>query len=36
MKDIICNEGKEPCRIKIENNKIKLYECPVIQNIILN
>ena len=27
-KDIICNECKEPCRIKFENYKIKLYECP--------
>ena len=27
-KDIICSECKEPCRIKIENYKIKLYECP--------
>ena len=26
-KDIICPECKEPCRISIENYKIKLYEC---------
>ena len=26
-KDIICMKCKEPCRIKIENYKIKLYEC---------
>ena len=26
-KDIVCPECKEPCRIKIENYKIKLYEC---------
>ena len=27
-KDIICKECKEPCRIIIEDYKIKLYECP--------
>ena len=27
-KDIICLKCKEPCRIIIENYKIKLYECP--------
>ena len=27
-KDIICMKCKEPCRIIIENYKIKLYECP--------
>ena len=27
-KDIICKECKEPCRIEIEDYKIKLYECP--------
>ena len=26
-KDIICPECKEPCRIKMENYKLKLYEC---------
>ena len=26
-KDIICPRCKEPCRITIENYKIKLYEC---------
>ena len=26
-KDIICPQCKEPCRIRIENYKIKLYEC---------
>ena len=26
-KDIICPKCKEPCRIKIDNYKIKLYEC---------
>ena len=26
-KDIICPQCKEPCRIKTENYKIKLYEC---------
>ena len=26
-KDIICPDCKEPCRITIENYKIKLYEC---------
>ena len=35
-KDIICPECKESCRIKIENYKIKLFECPnkhIIKNI---
>ena len=27
-KDVICSQCKEPCRIKIENTKITLYECP--------
>ena len=27
-KDVICSRCKEPCRIKIENYKITLYECP--------
>ena len=26
-KDIICPDCKEPCRIMIENYKIKLYDC---------
>ena len=26
-KDIICPNCKEPCRIKTDNYKIKLYEC---------
>ena len=26
-KDIICQNCKEPCRIKTENYKIKLFEC---------
>ena len=37
-KDIICPECKESCRIKIENYKIKLFECPnghMIDNIKL-
>ena len=27
-KDIICPDCKEPCRININDYKIKLYECP--------
>ena len=27
-KDVICSQCKEPCRLKIENTKITLYECP--------
>ena len=27
-KDIFCPECKEPCKIKLNDYKIKLYECP--------
>ena len=30
FKDIICPTCYEPCRIKIENYKVKLYDCPII------